>query len=198
MAHYLREQSIGRQIVLGDDARRPAARGQDELNQRLLEYHPYTVQELHASRLCAYCGAHYTEQQNVGQWQCYYHPGRAMPDRRVRTWEPRDRWTCCNRIDDAPGCAACDHSETRAWDHGRKVVVAVPEFLLATGQVAAPRADARLAQPDSTWVVGEIRHSLDVRKDAQDEHRYQTRVLGPQPAYVMRMHHYRRGPADNY
>jgi hypothetical protein len=210
MSHYLREQPIGRQVLIERvrDARMPEARGLAELHARLVEAHPHTAAQLLGPRRCAYCTAQYAERDNVGQWKCRFHPGREEHDKRVLSCVPRFRWTCCDQMDDAPGCTACDHAEARSWSLSEwrggtgapvpsKTLVDVPEFMLATGMLAPPIPEARLQRADRSWRVAEIRHSQDVRDAAQEE-QYQAWVLGANPLRVMRTDHYRRKPLELY
>jgi len=231
MSHYLREQPIGRQVLIERvrDARMPEARGLQELYVRLFEAHPNTLAELVAPRQCAYCYATYRECANLGQWQCRFHPGRQEVDKRVLdTWLTRSRWTCCDQIDNAQGCTACDHTETRAWSIGgarggadgvlpAKTVVPLPDFLLSQWSAAAQLlplghplrellAHNQLAAPQQEARLRRLDRSwrvAEVRhsedvRDAAQEQQYQAWVLGADPQCVMRTDHYRRRPLELY
>jgi hypothetical protein len=194
--HYLREQPIGRQILLERvvDARLPEARGMDQLHRWLVDAHPRTAEQLAAERRCAYCGGEYVERDNVGRWECRFHGGRRQRDPTRRDYSTLYRWTCCLQADEAPGCRRCDHSETLAWDVA--TVVAVPAFLTATGLVAPALPEAHIRRLSPAWRVAEIRHSADMRDPAQ-EAQYCALVLPDAPT-VSRTDHYRRLPPEPY
>ena len=62
---------------------------------------PQLLEELIVVRHCAYCKRHYRERDNIGQYQCSYHPNGAV--------QHAGRLACCDRPPDSEGCRAADH-----------------------------------------------------------------------------------------
>ena len=61
-----------------------------------VEHH---LAELHAAQQCIRCNRSYRELDNLGQWQCSFHPGHVQYDAGVHILP--DSYTCCNTP--APG-----------------------------------------------------------------------------------------------
>lgn len=71
---------------------------------------------------CMSCGAMYQPLNNIGGWQCRWHPGYMQSN---------DLYSCCNTR--GPGCKRCDHSPQmrvfkRRWPN-RSRAIRVPRYL---------------------------------------------------------------------
>lgn len=52
-------------------------------------------------RVCAYCNVVYKNLDNIGRWQCSWHPAQVNGD---------NVYTCCGKSAPAMGCLRCDHN----------------------------------------------------------------------------------------
>lgn len=59
------------------------------------------LDRLQEKRRCVFCNVEYKNIDNIGRWQCVWHPLPLQPD---NTYE------CCGRPGSTRGCKPCDHS----------------------------------------------------------------------------------------
>ena len=224
--HLLRSRPIGLQVQFAgvrapnvpqrhrtNMAALPQLRAEEHRNLRAR--HPNTARELSRPRVCRKCHAKYQERDNIGQWQCAYHPARRVTTHRVdpqyNSYYAELVYECCKKPEWAGGCTPCDHVETGAIGMGGECEVAcVPQFLLpldgATDQdraacIVPPRPHTVCkTQPYPQWLCPEIRDGADICNE-QEEAFYQLEFVGPRcpPTYVMRMDYWQLQPRNlNY
>ena len=121
------------------------------------------------------CGNPYTEAANLGQWKCFYHPGRVIDE----------EWSCCGRRPMVVGCRAADHARTTR--SGRPPVVSrVPAFV----EAAAPLHESIVSgNVPGGWPVVEVRNPADVQTAAEEAYadweRHNVKMVLRCDAYTM-------------
>lgn len=68
------------------------------------------IEQLQDVRRCVYCNAMYKNIDNIGTWQCSWHPERA---------DHEDYYRCCGRHAASNGCQPCDHNSVASVREGR-------------------------------------------------------------------------------
>jgi hypothetical protein len=90
-------------------------------------------------RLCVFCGLHYSNIDNIGRWQCRFHPGSV---------DGKGAFTCCGSAFNSMGCRLCDHSpmsdlRNARWHHDN-VNFDLPQ---AVEHLIQPRPEAYVQPP---------------------------------------------------
>lgn len=70
--------------------------------------------DLDTRRLCRYCGIEFAERENLGEWQCWYHPAQYNADQSGSNYG-QDQYDCCGRTKHtsarlAQGCVRTHHN----------------------------------------------------------------------------------------
>lgn len=215
LASLLRSEAIGREVVFAGvaDPRVPRKQGTEEqmkmeLHRYIRDAHRHTIADLRRPRTCVLCKMQYRERENIGQWQCSYHPGRmglacSRPSDGYLNGTLFQVWSCCGKDNWARGCTRCDHADEQ-FGPSICILATVPQFLLALKSeqpkdaalcVVAPRPVTIVDGPSSAWICPDIRNERDIRNELEERH-YREEMIGPSapPVYVMRMDYWGREP----
>ena len=89
-------------------------------------------------RRCMFCNAVYKNIDNLGRWQCGWHPGKV---------DDLGYYTCCNREAPFVGCKRCDHSPSyeayRPRWNTNNTLIDIPS---STMGILQPEADSLIAE----------------------------------------------------
>jgi len=121
-----------------------------------------SLKALGLERECAYCRQIYREIDNIGAWDCAYHPGTLYyADTYVGT-----RYSCCGQAAGSRACTSCDHGMAKIYESNMgRVFISIPRYALNSEVMreAAIAADAILpCEPNMWWVAQEFRAAGDI------------------------------------
>ncbi len=121
-----------------------------------------SLEALEAERECAYCKQIYREIDNIGAWDCAYHPGTLNY---ASTYVGK-RYSCCGQAAGSRACMSCDHVMAKIYESNLgRVFISIPRYALNSQVMreASIAADAIMArEPNIFWVAQEFRTLCDI------------------------------------
>ncbi len=157
-----------------DQQRKQTIRKQGLANMNVYELaraqYPEKMNGLEDWHTCIHCRARFQELNNLGRWQCRYHPGRLGPNRHA--------WKCCGASVDprenqfesnqVKGCRLSDHcAETDGWTEWDTQRLPEAIFDLFNAHKDAVVQSMQHDDVFKSWV--EVRRAQPLENDGNDE-----------------------------
>lgn len=101
----------------------------------------------HIELTCSFCNKLYKSYENIGMWNCSYHPG--LKDGNI--------WTCCNKLYGLPACLICDHNNCPTSYTSSSVIRSEPAVINLMMQNNAFNKDSVSYIDDSIVVFDRVR-----------------------------------------
>jgi hypothetical protein len=158
-----RAKPIARRNVEEERILNHAEMSDAQLDAILVVRYQASLAALREMRVCVYCNMQYREIDNLGAWECAYHPGTLCQPEGVMG----RRYKCCGQAFGRPPCRSCDHTMgERVYEkYLGNVFVAVPRYAINSEEMRGVEipADAVLrCEPHSGWIAQEFRVRADI------------------------------------